>query len=75
MTQHANPLQNFWDDILSSDPGNIRSAFASLDLATQSKVLAHLHRMVTEDGWHPAQQASARVALQTLESPEHHPRK
>jgi hypothetical protein len=66
MTQPTNPIENFWDGILSSEPELIQQAFASLDPQTQIAVLAHLRRMVSEEGWHPAQQASARAALDAI---------
>jgi hypothetical protein len=69
MTQPINPLQSFWDGILSSEPELIQQTFVSLDQATRTAVLAHLRRMVSEDGWHPAQQASAQAALKAITSP------
>ncbi len=68
MTEPSDPLQSIWDGILSSKPDLIRETFDTLEPSKQSAVLAHLHRMVAEDGWHPSQQASANVALQTLEA-------
>ncbi len=69
MTQPTNPLQNFWDGILSSEPELIQQTYASLDPATRAAVLAHLRRMISEDGWHPAQQASAQAALNAITNP------
>ncbi len=66
MTQPTNPLQDFWDGILSSEPELIQRTYVSLDKATQTAVLAHLRRMVSEEGWHPAQQSSAQAALDAI---------
>jgi hypothetical protein len=68
-TQSGDPIQNFWDDLLSSEPDRIRAVFATLDWVTQSSALAHLHAMAEEDGWHPLQKASAQAALNVLETP------
>jgi len=55
-----------WDGILSREPERIRQTYAALDPASQKEVLAHLGRMVTEEGWHPGQVESARAALMAL---------
>jgi len=67
MTGPAEPIQEFWDDMLSSVPERIQKAYVVLDSQMQAEVIAHLHQMVSEDGWHPLQRASARAALQALD--------
>jgi predicted ArsR family transcriptional regulator len=66
MTQAREPLEIFWDAILSRQPDQIRSAYALLPAAERRKLIAHLQRMVSEEGWHPEQRKSARVALDIL---------
>ena len=61
----TNP-EDLWDQILSRQAESVRSAFASLSPQEQSAVLAHLHRMSEEPGWHLEQQKSAQAALQIL---------
>jgi hypothetical protein len=65
----AELLEIFWDNLLSSQPEQIRAAFASLPPADQPAILAHLQRMAGEPGWHPAQRAAARAALEALGQP------
>ena len=60
------PLELFWNEILSRQPHKVRAAFISLDTATKQAVLVHLERMVSESGWHPAQVHSAQAALKAL---------
>jgi hypothetical protein len=67
MTQPDLDPSLLWDDLLSRHPDRIASAYWSLTAAEQAPVLAHLHRMVTEPGWLPVQQESARLALEILE--------
>ena len=66
MIEEIEPLEIFWDSILSRQPEKIRLAFEALEVEGQKNVLAHLIRMSTEDGWHPVQRASASAALETL---------
>jgi len=67
MSEGTDSPEYLWENLLSRQPELIRSAFDSLDPETRRHVLAHLQRMVTEEGWHAEQQASARAALDTLE--------
>ncbi|HEX9014186.1 MAG TPA: hypothetical protein VF813_11735 [Anaerolineaceae bacterium] len=67
MAEPADPLQDFWGEILSSQPERIRAAIAGLDPQTRAAVHSHLIAMANEDGWHPLQQASARAALVVFE--------
>jgi hypothetical protein len=60
------PLEQFWDDLLSGEPNKIQSAFSSLDSDARQAVLRHLSRMAAEEGWHPLQKKSAQAALDVL---------
>jgi hypothetical protein len=68
MVEEREPLEIFWDSILSRDPELIQSAFTPLDTTSQENVLAHLKRMVSEEGWHPEQIISAKAALNVLKN-------
>lgn len=61
-------LQNFWENLLSCNPAQIQSVFMALDPTSRDAVIAHLQRMTSEPGWHPAQVESARAALRTIQS-------
>ena len=67
MGESGEILEIIWDGLLSRDTEKIQSAFSSLDDESRRNVIAHLHRMATEDGWHPGQVESARTALEVLE--------
>lgn len=62
-------LAGFWDGLLSREPDKIRAAYQTLDADMQQIVLAHLQRMVNEEGWHPEQRRSAQSALDALTPP------
>lgn len=66
MTEAREPLEIFWDAILSRQPDRIRAAYALLAADDRRKLIAHLRRMATEEGWQPQQRKSAQVALDTL---------
>ncbi|MRR31618.1 hypothetical protein EG834_15105 [bacterium] len=66
MTASRDPLEIFWDAILSRQPDQILAAFTPLDSIQRQQLIAHLQRMVIEDGWHPEQRKSARAALDIL---------
>jgi hypothetical protein len=59
-------LDEFWGDLLSEDPLRITAAWVTLDAESQQRVLEHLQKMATEDGWQPSQQESASAALAVL---------
>lgn len=61
------PLEAFWDAILSRQPERIRAAYLPLDQATRGALISHLTRMVSEPGWHLEQIQSAQAALDALE--------
>jgi hypothetical protein len=67
MAEMLDPLEQLWSDLLSRDKELISAAFQSLNPASQQNVLVHLHRMLTEDGWHREQRKSAQAALDTLD--------
>ena len=56
-------LEKLWSNLLSHQPDRVRAAFTDLNPTEKKSVLDHLNRMATEPGWHPEQQASARLAL------------
>lgn len=60
-------LEKTWDAILSRDPEPICMTFYALQAADQVVIMDHLHKMVSEPGWHPEQVISAREALKALE--------
>jgi hypothetical protein len=64
--KNTNQLEGLWDHLLSRQPEQIRSAFVALESPQQKAVLAHLHRMLNEDGWQPGQRISARAALKAI---------
>ena len=59
-------LEGLWDNLLSRDPERIRRQWRELSAEEQRAVLAHLERMVSEEGWLPMQRESARAALDAL---------
>lgn len=59
-------IEILWEDLLSQQSNRIRAAFDLLTPAEQVKILQHLRRMTTDQGWHPAQVAAARTALEIL---------
>lgn len=59
-------IEIFWDDLLSQQSARIQAAFDLLSPAEKVKILQHLRRMTTDQGWHPNQVAAARTALEIL---------
>jgi hypothetical protein len=68
MQDSIEPLELFWDAILSRDPKRILKAFTPLDSSGRQGVIHHLKQMATEEGWHPEQRASALKALDVLKA-------
>ena len=60
------PLEQFWNEILSRHPDKVRAAYADLDIKAKQAVLTHLESMASESGWHPEQVRSAQAALAAL---------
>jgi hypothetical protein len=63
----TDPLQIFWDDILSENPMKITDTFNSLSASEQQKVLVHLYKMTNEPDWHSAQVQTASKAIEVIE--------
>jgi hypothetical protein len=68
MDEAIGGLENLWDRILSGNAELVQEAFYSLDEDKQSAILAHLQRMIAEEGWQPEQISSAKAALEALSS-------
>ena len=66
----SEPIEQFWNEILSRQPERVRAAFATLTLEEKQALLTHLERMTSEPGWHTEQTKSARAALKALENIE-----
>jgi hypothetical protein len=66
MPDFYDPVELFWESLLSRRPDQIQAAFNSVDKITQAQVLEHLRQMVTEEGWHPEQALSAQTALEII---------
>lgn len=64
----TDPLEIFWDAILSREPAKISAAYRSLAPQERMDTWAHLTKMITEEGWHPEQRLSAETALQTIQN-------
>lgn len=64
--QAPKTLEEFWDAILSRDPRRIRVVYQTLDSVDQKRLLEHLRKMASEDGWHPDQRTSALAALDAI---------
>ena len=62
-------LDELWADLLSAEAARIRRAWNGLSAEERLAVLDHLVRMRDEDGWHPAQRASAAAAIQVIHDP------
>ncbi|GIV66880.1 MAG: hypothetical protein AB1457_04495 [Chloroflexota bacterium] len=68
MEQNADPIQVFWENLLSRNPAQIEKAFLELDQNSKQAVIAHLQKMANEPGWHPEQVKSALAALKIISS-------
>jgi hypothetical protein len=66
MPDFYDPVELFWESLLSRQPNQILAAYNSVDKTTQAEVLEHLRQMVNEEGWHPEQVLSAQTALEIL---------
>lgn len=60
------PLESLWNNLLSRDESLIKLTFGSISPMEQHKIISHLERMITEDGWHHEQVESAARALSVL---------
>lgn len=70
MSQGREPLEIFWDAILSRNSELIQIACSELDEKERMELIAHLRRMVNEEGWHPEQRKSAQAALDIILRPK-----
>ena len=59
-------IEELWENLLSEEPEKIHLAWNGLTPEERAAVREHLHRMSTEDGWHPAQQQAAVTARRIL---------
>jgi cellobiose-specific phosphotransferase system component IIB len=59
-------IEDIWSEILSQKEEKVDAACGLLAADELKYVLDHLQRMISEDGWHPAQIASAQYALNRL---------
>ncbi len=67
LTEQDTFLEKTWGAILSRDKDAIQRVFFALDGESQKTVMEHLHKMATDEGWHPEQVKSAQIALRSLE--------
>jgi len=61
-------IEEFWDNVLSRQPGRVLAACASLTAADLERLKAHLADMAAGEGWHMEQRLSAQAALDALNS-------
>ncbi len=66
MPEFLDPVELFWDHLLSREPDQILAAIHSVDTETRERVILHLESMVSEEGWHPEQRKSAQAALEVI---------
>ena len=62
----TDPLEIFWNAVLSRQPQRIRRAVKPLDKPARAALVAHLESMVSEEGWLPQQRESAQTALDVI---------
>ena len=58
--------EDLWNAILSQDKEKVKGTVKIIDQEAVDYVNCHLKNIVSEDSWHPAQQASATFALQVI---------
>ena len=66
MSDQRDPLEDFWDNLLSQDQLRIMAAWESLDPQSQEALLVHLQNMARGDGWLDIQRFSAQAALDVI---------
>lgn len=59
-------LETLWGDLLSEEPDRVIAAFVTLPADEQAAIMAHLGRMVSEDGWADVQRQSAGAAIRAI---------
>jgi hypothetical protein len=65
------PIEEFWNDILSRNAERTLKAFSTLNVNEQQSIYIHLQRMASEPGWHIEQVLSAQAALRVLNIENH----
>lgn len=60
--------EDLWSAILSQDEKKVSGFVKILDPETVEYLNRHLNKMISEEGWHPAQRASASFALQIIKN-------
>ncbi len=60
------PLERLWNDLLSRDERLIQQTFESISPMEQQMIVAHLQKMVSEEGWQKEQIDSAAEALSVI---------
>ncbi len=64
----SDTLEDFWAEVLSSEPARVRSAMQNLSADERRTVMAHLRRMAAGSGWSEGQRDRARAALDSLDT-------
>jgi hypothetical protein len=67
---HTAQPPDLWGEILSRDPAKIKSIFSLLPPEERTAVIAHLSKMLNEEGYHPEQVISAQSALNVIKTEE-----
>jgi hypothetical protein len=62
----SDPFETLWTEILSRQEERVKAAYSLLSEEEQETVIAHLNKMVSEEGWHPEQVVSAITALEAI---------
>lgn len=62
----SSDYEDLWSAILSQDEEKIKGAVKILDQEANKYVNNHLKKMLIEENWHPAEQASVASALQVI---------
>ena len=68
MPDFFDPVELFWESLLSREPDQIQAVWNSIDRTSQEQVLLHLQDMLNGEDWLPEQRASAEAALKVLSS-------
>ncbi len=63
----TDPLEQFWNAILSRQPQRIRRAVKQLNAPARAALLIHLQSMISEEGWLPQQRESAQIAIDVIQ--------
>jgi hypothetical protein len=62
----TDPVEKFWNAVLSRQPERIRRAVKPLNAPARAALIIHLESMVSEEGWLPQQRESAQTALDVI---------